>query len=189
MKSIINTRSTDIQIKKVASDGTGVPRGLEGAVFQLRIKKNGVENLVSGIDGVSNELTIHVNGENKTFNSAFLTTEEALTLAGLPDGTYVLEEVYTPPGFVKMVGTIEFSVSLGQMTMITDYQNNEYIDFTRANLSISNPSLAILTVTNVPGAALPNTGGPGTAILYVLGIILTGAAGAVLIIKRRVRAA
>lgn len=113
MKSIINTRSTDIQIKKVASDGTGVPRGLEGAVFQLRIKKNGVENLVSGIDGVSNELTIHVNGENKTFNSAFLTTEEALTLAGLPDGTYVLEEVYTPPGFVKMVGTIEFSVSLG----------------------------------------------------------------------------
>ena len=44
-------------------------------------------------------------------------------------------------------------------------------------------------MTTVPGAALPNTGGPGTANLYVPGIILTCIAGAALIIKGRMKAA
>ena len=35
--------------------------------------------------------------------------------------------------------------------------------------------------------ALPNTGGPGTNMLYLLGIMLTGLAGAGLVMKRRRR--
>ena len=42
-----------------------------------------------------------------------------------------------------------------------------------------------LQVKNTPGAALPNTGGPGTDLTYLLGIMLTGLAGTGLVIRRR----
>ena len=40
-------------------------------------------------------------------------------------------------------------------------------------------------VENTPGAALPNTGGPGTTLIYLLGIMCTGIAGVGLAMKRR----
>ncbi len=47
---------------------------------------------------------------------------------------------------------------------------------------------ATFTVENKPGVALPNTGGPGTSMLYLLGIMLTGLACAGLVMKRRRKA-
>ncbi|MBQ9065601.1 MAG: LPXTG cell wall anchor domain-containing protein [Blautia sp.] len=44
-------------------------------------------------------------------------------------------------------------------------------------------------VGNEPGAALPNTGGPGTSLIYLLGTMLTGIAGAGTVMKRRRKAA
>jgi len=46
-------------------------------------------------------------------------------------------------------------------------------------------------VENEPGAELPSTGGPGTTLLYLLGILLTGLAGAGLVMsmEKRRRAA
>ena len=42
---------------------------------------------------------------------------------------------------------------------------------------------------NEPGAALPATGGPGTDMIYLLGFMLTGLAGAGLVMRRRRNAA
>ena len=42
-------------------------------------------------------------------------------------------------------------------------------------------------VVNNPGVELPSTGGPGTGLIYLLGFMLTGLAGAVLLMKRRRR--
>ena len=41
------------------------------------------------------------------------------------------------------------------------------------------------TVENIPGAALPNAGGPGTRLIHFLGIILAGFAGLGLVMKKR----
>ena len=43
----------------------------------------------------------------------------------------------------------------------------------------------IISVKNEPGAALPKTGGPGTSLFYLLGIMLTFFAGAALVRKKR----
>ena len=43
-------------------------------------------------------------------------------------------------------------------------------------------------VENESGAALPNTGGPGTGLIYLLGIMLTGLAGAGLAMRLRRKA-
>ena len=42
-------------------------------------------------------------------------------------------------------------------------------------------------IANTPGVELPYTGGPGTNLIYILGIMLTGLAGAGLVMKRRRR--
>ena len=41
------------------------------------------------------------------------------------------------------------------------------------------------TIQNEPGKPLPATGGTGTNLIYLLGIMLTGLAGAGLVMKRR----
>ena len=40
-------------------------------------------------------------------------------------------------------------------------------------------------VENEPGVALPNTGGPGTNMIYLFGVMLTGFAGVSLVMKKR----
>lgn len=42
-----------------------------------------------------------------------------------------------------------------------------------------------LTVYNIPGAELPNSGGPGTRIFMILGTILITGAGLLLLKRRR----
>ena len=44
-----------------------------------------------------------------------------------------------------------------------------------------------IEVLNNPGITLPNTGGPGTNLIYLLGIIFTSLAGTGLMMKRRRR--
>ena len=43
---------------------------------------------------------------------------------------------------------------------------------------------ATVTVVNEPGAALPNSGGPGTLRIYLTGLLLTALAGLCLWIRR-----
>ena len=46
-------------------------------------------------------------------------------------------------------------------------------------------AISLITITNTPGVSLPSTGGPGTNLIYLLGIMLTGFAGSGLVMKRR----
>ena len=43
-------------------------------------------------------------------------------------------------------------------------------------------------VTNDAGVSLPATGGPGTSLIYIIGLTLTGIAGTVLLMRRLKRA-
>ena len=45
-----------------------------------------------------------------------------------------------------------------------------------------------LKVTNDAGVSLPATGGPGTSLIYILGLMCTGLAGVVLLVRRLKRA-
>lgn len=42
-----------------------------------------------------------------------------------------------------------------------------------------------VSVRNVAGVMLPSTGGPGTRLIYLLGIMLIGIAGAGLVMRRK----
>ena len=166
--------STDVNIQKKEENGDG----LSGAIFELRAVSNGVEVLapleIGGIDNFFKE----IDGEEKEFKSAFETTDETHSLTNLPDGTYLLYEVYVPAGYINTLSCIEFAVSNGTVTCsMADDEDN--VDFNATG------TISLITITNTPGAALPNTGGPGTTALYLLGIMLTAFASAALVMRKR----
>ena len=136
------------------------------------------------IGGVSETLTITVDGENKTFHSAFLTTGGIQTLSQLPEGIYRLVEEYVPTGYINTLGDVKFKIEYGKMTMITQVTEGGKIGFVPASGGAI-PTSAKLTITNEPGAALPATGGTGTTIFYLFGLLLTTLAGVGVVMKRR----
>lgn len=169
----------DINIQKIDADNDG----LEGAVFQLKAVNGLQESNVTDVEGIGT-VKKTINGETKTFESAFESTGDVQKLKRIADGTYRLYEVYVPAGYICTFRYIQFTVQdrvIKDVTTATD--TTDQLQFTPA----TDNSIAFLTVTNIPGAELPASGGPGTNLIYLTGIILTGLAGAGLLMRRRRR--
>ena len=169
----------DINIQKIDADNDG----LEGAVFQLKAVNGLQESNVTDVEGIGT-VKKTINGETKTFESAFESTGDVQKLKRIADGTYRLYEVYVPAGYICTYRYIQFTVQdrvIKDVTTATD--TTDQLQFTPA----TDNSIAFLTVTNIPGAELPASGGPGTNLIYLTGIILTGLAGAGLLMRRRRR--
>ena len=174
---------TDISIQKLSLDG----KELAGAVFQL--KKVGNEDIsetpVTGVEGLTT-VTKTVNGQTKTFESAFESTGGVQTLSGLTDGKYRLYEVYFPEGYISRYQYIEFTIENLVMKNVKTNPESFAGDESKLVFTPANGNeLALLQIKNEPGAALPSTGGPGTDLTYLLGIMLTGLAGAGLVMRRK----
>ena len=89
-------------------------------------------------------------------------------------------------GYIRTFRYIQFSIEDRVMKDVTtDAGVSDKLQFTAANGN----NLALLKITNELGAALPHTGGSGTGMIYLFGFILTGLAGAGLVMRKRRRAA
>ena len=97
-----------------------------------------------------------------------------ITFDKIVPGRYKLEETDPPTGYVKSEGPYFINVS-GDGT-------GDNVEGTVLYASVEGH---VFTIENTPGAALPSTGGPGTSLIYFLGIILTCLAGAGLILRKR----
>lgn len=107
-----------------------------------------------------------------------------LRINGLKAGTYTLTELTAPNGYNLLEQPIEFTVNW------TAPQNPAAS--TDCTWTVSGNSGATvqdgiikLTVENQKGATLPETGGIGTTIFYVLGGVLVVVAGVLLVAKKR----
>lgn len=176
---ILNNVVVDIKIKKTDLNG----QGLAGAVFQMKAVNGLEESEVEGVTGIGT-VSKTIDGETRTFTSAFETTGGEQTFSDLPDGTYRLYEAYVPAGYISTFRYIQFTIENRVMKDVTtDSGTSDKVVPTAADGN----SLALLTIKNTPGAALPNTGGPGTNLIYLFGIMLTGLAGTGILMKRRRR--
>lgn len=100
--------------------------------------------------------------------------------AGLSEGTYILEESGTPAGY-NDASPIEFVID-------ADFKQDGSIDsFTASQgFSVNDQTGAVTkTIQNIKGSALPETGGIGTLLFYVLGSILVLGAFVYLVSKKR----
>lgn len=163
--SIVNT-PVGITIRKTDEAGNK----LLGSSFLLRRKND---------QGIYVNVTEYGLGEGGQID---LTNKTEMTFKGLINGIYRLTETNAPAGYIILTKEIYFSVADGAVKL-TDKDGNPQT-YSGVSLLDDNTTIA---VKNTPGVPLPYTGGPGTTALYLLGIMLTGIAGAGLVMRKRRR--
>lgn len=86
---------------------------------------------------------------------------------GLKAGTYYLKEMAAPKGYNKLAKPIKVTIdNVGKIT-------------------VDDKTTTVVGVENKSGTLLPSTGGMGTTLIYLAGIVLVVLSGYVLISKRR----
>ena len=108
------------------------------------------------------------------------TLNGVFTFEGLSVGYYKIEEINFPAGYVKLSSDPTFKIEANASNELTITLLNNPDNLLR----LVDGELTII-VGNTPGAALPNTGGPGTRLFTILGSILVMFAGAMLARRRR----
>ena len=111
---------------------------------------------------------------------------------GIDDGKYKLEETTTPTGY-NTIEPIEFEVKAEHvivaenpsLTSLTGEAKSGEIEFT----ADASKGLVSTDVVNKAGVVLPETGGIGTTIFYILGGLLAVAAVVLLVTKKRMKSA
>lgn len=112
------------------------------------------------------------------------------TFKGLDDGVYRLKETTTPDGYNTMkdiIFEIKATHADGDNPELTDLNGDSISGEITLTPSKGEGSLTA-TIENKKGSQLPETGGIGTTIFYVVGVVLMLGAGVLLITKRRMSA-
>ena len=155
------------------------------------------------------DLHYPVPSSNGTFPGTTVETSETdqengkITFEGLHPGYYEVSETNAPSGYVLLDDAVFYLKveKTGDIKLLKKQIQNETVTWAGAapgemvgsstldaSLSAGGRTIEI-TVRNTPGAALPSTGGPGTGMLYLLGMLLAGIAGSGLILRKHRRTA
>lgn len=161
-------------------DGENNP--LTGAEFKL-------EKFVASEDGPETYKEVKGNWVEKSVTKNDEGT--TFTFSGLDDGEYRLRETKTPEGY-NTIEDIYFTITAEHditsdnpaLKSLSGNATTGEITFTS---NTTDGSLSADVVNNA-GATLPETGGIGTTIFYVLGTILVLGAGVLLVTKKRMNA-
>lgn len=171
-KTIVNkvTKNPDYD-PEVEGSKEHIP--LTGAEFTLE-KYNKLTNKWETITAVKN-------GEGTTF-----------TFSGLDDGNYRLTETKTPAGY-NSIDPIEFTITaehnvLSDNPALTSLSGNVTTGEITFTSNTTEGSLST-DIVNKSGSTLPETGGVGTTLFYVLGGILVAGAVVLLVTKKRMNSA
>ena len=176
--SIVNAADApvtiDIDIKKT-DDAPNSTNYLAGAVFELHYREDPSEDWADAAE--ADGLII----EQLDEDSQFTVPREGITLTGLKDGQYQIEEISPPPNGYMITERypVVFTVSDGMITSTAGTVSGVRY------FAASDDDNAVFIIPNTPGAALPSTGGPGTSLICLLGMMLSGSAGAGMVLKKR----
>lgn len=171
-------------------DGQDNTKKLEGAEFKLHNADNkwaivNRENKVTGWADKEEDGSTLISDANGVFK-----------VIGLDDGTYYLKETKAPTGYNLL--SSEITVVITATTTNGQTWTDGAASSALTNLAVTadgtagtgntNTGVAGITVANNKGSTLPETGGMGTTIFYVIGAILVIGAGVVLITRKRMSA-
>lgn len=171
-------------------EGTGQTPDDTNIVFTYKVVVNKVDEDKKPLAGAQFTLQKkQANGSWKDIGSATVSENQAtFTFSGLDDGDYKLIETVTPDGY-NDIADIEFTITAEHDILSNDPRLTSLTgDTTTGEITFTpNTSDGSLTteVENKSGSTLPETGGMGTTIFYVLGAILVLGAGGLLIARRR----
>ncbi len=165
----INTYPSDLTIRKADSDNRSVSlSGAEFVLYKMEDEKKLYYRYTPDSTGEGGGTTEWKPlGDDETPEAYSLTTDSdgCISLYGIQDGEYWLEELKPPDGYYSLAGTIQVTVSGGQLQAPSDANDANGAVFVSDNGKI-------LTVLNSTGYALPLTGGVGTIRYIILGLVL-----------------
>lgn len=132
--------------------------------------------------------TVVGDDETETTVSAYVGADGVLYFNGLGEGTYTISETKTPVGYNTIKDftvTIEWTAPADgstdcDWTATSSLTGNKVLD-------VTSEGVFELTIENVSGSTLPETGGMGTTMFYLFGSIMVIAAVVLLVTKKRMR--
>ena len=124
------------------------------------------------------------------------TAEGLFGVSGLDDGTYYLMEIKAPNGYNLLEDEVKLDITA------TTYNGQEWtgvaadalnvlqvaVDDGEAENGNTDTGVVNVTVKNNQGATLPETGGMGTTLFYIIGGLLVVGAGILLVVRIRMKA-
>lgn len=176
------TYTWKMDVLKFTMDG-GNKVSLAGADFMLLREKGNEDTAISFVEVTT------VNGAAvtlPTYKVVAAGTQGAMTkittdengkfeLVGLDEGTYYLHETKAPDGYNKLANDVTVTVS--------SVHNDDTLTATYSVSPVN--AEGFIEVENKTGSLLPETGGIGTTIFYVVGVALMLGAAVILISKKR----
>lgn len=119
-------------------------------------------------------------------------TEGNFNVVGLDEGAYKLLEIKAPSGYNRLDEAINLTIT-ASTGLVQDWNNYDTSPLTSLKITVGEhtaegaPATGVVTntVVNESGTTLPETGGIGTTIFYVLGGLLVAGAVALLVTRRR----
>lgn len=163
-------------------DGSDNNKPLAGAGFRL-YKADGTTEikLKKGDDEVYRPVKSAAETGEEMFSAA---TTGKFNIEGLDAGKYVLKETTTPSGY-NTCAPITVIIRANHKEINEGASASTTILLTRQDGETETEVNSENVIQNNQGATLPETGGIGTTIFYVLGAILVLGAGIVLVTRRR----
>ena len=137
-------------------------------------------------------------------NGLILTSDEngLFNIAGLDDGTYYLREIQAPNGYNLLENDVELVITattangqewdgdpataLEGLNMTFNVVDAEEVPTEVEGVLVG--GTVGITVENNQGATLPETGGMGTTLFYIIGGLLVVGAGILLVVRIRMKA-
>ena len=153
-------------------------------VYTYQLEVNKVKENQQALAGAGFTLYKKVNNQYTEIKKFEAGSDTTFDFKGLDSGAYKLVESTVPAGYNAMKD-IEFTISgtidsTGALTNLTATSANATFE------TDVNTGIITLKVVNKQGALLPNTGGIGTTILYLVGTSLVLGAGVLFVVKKRV---
>ena len=122
--------------------------------------------------------------------------EGVFGVSGLDDGTYYLMEIKAPNGYNLLEGDVQLVI---EATTVNGQNWNGVANtaLTALTINVANEGAVNgktdtgavnVTVRNNQGATLPETGGMGTTLFYIIGGLLVVGAGILLVVRIRMKA-
>lgn len=180
-KATVMVFTNEFDITKV--DGADNSKKLQGAEFKL--EKDGMYVTVDSDSKVSGWVNTKDAGSTLTSD-----TDGLVKIIGLGEGAYKLHEIKAPAGYNVLTATIDVVITdvtatdtetglpkLDNLTIALDGGDAQNGDVTTG--------LVTATVQNNTGASLPETGGVGTTLFYIIGGMLMVGAAVLLVTRKR----
>lgn len=171
---------------KTKPNDTGKTPEDKNIVFTYKVTVNKVKENQQPLEGAEFELSKKAKDGSWISKGKLTGTgddQNVFEWKGLDDGDYKIEETTTPSGY-NTIDPIEFTITAEHEDKADD---PKLISLSGGKLSTGDVTTGAIsaTIVNKSGSTLPETGGIGTTVFYVIGGMLMAAAAVLLITKKR----